>query len=189
VDVPNPSVAEPVVPSATNTLFMPPAKPDDTTRDTQQTPLTDATAATPVQTLRGCSADDANLFAHSILDAYAIPVPAFAVTGTERSNYKVGVGAIELEKCAKPSEMAHEIGHYVLDLANGFDWGRHQQAAAELFAGGGWIRGSETSPGVEYAAHCIGNQLWGYGAYTKCPNEQMMSNARTVIDTATNLSR
>jgi hypothetical protein len=57
----------------------------------------------------------------------------------------------------------------------------HLSEVAEHFTGASWIKGHELYPGVEYAAHCIGNVLWGYGVYTKCPVETMRDYAASVV--------
>lgn len=41
----------------------------------------------------------------------------------------------------------------------------------------GWIRAAELYPGIEHAAHCVGNVLAGYGPYTKCPEPDMYAAA------------
>ena len=55
---------------------------------------------------------------------------------------------------------------------------------AAHFTGASWIKGDELYPGIEYAAHCVGNVLWGYGAYTKCPDATMREYASYVVTRA-----
>ena len=119
------------------------------------------------------------------IDPYGIPVPNFTMQPAgSRSYYQTGIAVVQLATCNNRSSTAHEIGHYVMDRANGMDFQQHLADAAANFSGGNWIGGAETYPGVEYSAHCIGNQLWGNGPYTRCPDATMAAYARSVIQRA-----
>ena len=129
-----------------------------------------------------CSNESLTTFAHSILDPHGVPVPTFESTpGQQRPAYRPGEATIIYEGCRTATEIAHEIGHYVMDYANGMDFSAHLAEAAAHFTGASWIKGRELYPGVEYAAHCVGNVLWGYGAYTKCPDATMRDYAAFVV--------
>ena len=131
-----------------------------------------------------CTNEQAATFLHTLLDPYDIPIPDFETGTVSRSAYITGQALIRLEPCASLSAVAHEAGHYVMDVANNFDWGRHAAEAAAHFTGEHWIRGKELVPGIEYSAHCVGKQWWRTSTYTKCPNETMAAYAQSVIDRA-----
>lgn len=139
--------------------------------------------ATPVVRNAICTDEQAVLFAHQLLDPYHIVIPQIAIAPVHRSQYNVGQSRIDVEKCQDLSGVAHEIGHYVMDKANGFDWNQHVADAAANFAGN-WVKGREVSRGVEHSAHCIGHQLWGEGTFTRCPNASMAAYAQSVIERA-----
>ena len=132
-----------------------------------------------------CSDSDLSSFAHELLDSYGIPLPSFVVTpGRQRPAYRPSTGMIVYEGCLTATETAHEVGHYVMDYANGMDFTAHVNEVAAHFTGASWIKGDELYPGIEYAAHCVGNVLWGYGAYTKCPDATMREYASYVVTRA-----
>lgn len=142
-----------------------------------------ATTQPNQQTGRVCTKEQAESFSHRLLDPYGIPIPVVTmIEGT--SGYPVGSTRIEIEYCDSESAVAHEIGHYVHSLANGLDYNRIVSDAAARFSSGWWIKGRELAPGIEYAAHCIGNVLFDTGSYTKCPSDQLRSQAAEVISLA-----
>ena len=55
---------------------------------------------------------------------------------------------------------------------------------------GGWLSSNgkkseaKAAPGVEHAAHCIGNQLGVSGSYSKCPDSGLISLAQAHIASA-----
>ena len=152
-------------------------------------PVTATTApvATPAPTNSGglCTQQQVEFFLHTLLDPHGIAIPAVTMLPAgSNSTYSVGRAVINFAPCATPSIAAHEVGHYVMDLANGYDFGQHKAEAAAYFTGANWVHGNETYPGIEYAAHCVGNQLYGTGAYTKCPDTTMAAYARTIINRA-----
>lgn len=193
------SATVPARPPVTHTIPAVPNAPKSTTTAAPETTTTESTApattaAAPVPAPAAppapassndlCSLDQAVGFAHFLLDPYGIPVPGFSMlpAGTP-SYYQTGAGIVHLGTCSSLSPAAHEISHFVMDRANGMNFTQHV-ADALNFASGTWIQGSEMYPGIEYAAHCIGNQLWGYGPYTKCPDGTLAAYARTVIQRA-----
>lgn len=130
-----------------------------------------------------CNRDQAIAFAHAVLDPYGIPVPDITIGNVDLPVYH-SPGRVDLTRCATPGDEAHELGHYVMDRANGMRLSAHLADAAAHFANGGWIKGQEVAPGVEYAAHCIGHQLYGTTAFTQCPNAEMARSADQVISRA-----
>jgi hypothetical protein len=121
-------------------------------------------------------------FVDNILSSWGIPSPQIVFDETIRvPYYEVGQGVVVAKSCSDKTSVAHELGHYALDLANGYNWPAHADEAARHFSAGGWIKGAESSPGVEYAAHCIGFVLYGEGTYTRCPNNDMREHARSVL--------
>ena len=121
-------------------------------------------------------------FVENILSNWDIPSPQIVFDETIRSEYyRAGWGVVVAKNCSDKTSIAHELGHYALDLANGYNWAAHADEAEAHFATGGWIKGAESSPGVEYAAHCIGWVLYGEGTYTRCPNNDMREHARSVL--------
>lgn len=132
-----------------------------------------------------CQASAARIFAHQILDPYNIPIPSITAIANARSTfYGPGSTAIFMPPCAEKSAIVHEIGHYVHARAFGLNWESATRDAAINFTSSDWIKAEEISPGIEHAAHCIGNVLWGYGPYTKCPDPVMKSYAAKIITQA-----
>ena len=184
-------VTVPVTAAPTTTLAAPTTTTVTTTTvaPVAPVPLTATTApvATPSQTNSGglCTQQQVEFFLHTLLDPHGIAIPAVTMLAAgSNSTYSVGRAVINFAPCATHTIAAHEVGHYVMDLANGYDFGQHKAEAATYFTGANWVHGNETYPGIEYAAHCVGNQLYGTGAYTKCPNTTMAAYARTIINRA-----
>ena len=143
-------------------------------------PVSDAASAPP--SAQETCRTQAFSFVDNTLSTWGIPSPQIVFDETIRSEYyRVGEGVVVAKNCSDKTSIAHELGHYVLDLANGYNWSAHANEAASYFSGGGWIKGAESSPGVEYAAHCIGWVLYGEGTYTRCPNNDMREHARSVL--------
>ena len=143
-------------------------------------PVSDVASAPP-STQETCRTQ-AFSFVDNTLSTWGIPSPQIVFDETiRREYYRVGEGVVVAKNCSDKTSIAHELGHYVLDLANGYNWSAHASEAASYFSGGGWIKGAESSPGVEYAAHCIGWVLYGEGTYTRCPNNDMREHARSVL--------
>lgn len=100
--------------------------------------------------------------------------------------YMVGASTIYLNGCVSRDMIAHELGHFIMDVANHFSRTRHLQDALDTFCPGsvnkgrctnGWIKAKELSPGVEHAAHCIGFVLHTHDVYTKCPDANLVADA------------
>ena len=142
----------------------------------------DATTATSAQEMcRG----QALSFVANVLSTWGVPSPEIVFDDTIKNEYyQIGAGVVVAKSCSDKTSVAHELGHYALDLANGYNWSAHASEAASHFSTGDWIKGAESSPGVEYAAHCIGWVLYGEGTYTRCPNNDMREHARSVLTRA-----
>ena len=95
--------------------------------------------------------------------------------------YDVETGTIYLATCVKIDVLVHEFGHHVMQERAGRSWPAHLKLAQSFCienatCEGLWVEG-EPFPGVEHAAHCIGNMIFvldsSLGApsdrtYTKC---------------------
>lgn len=95
--------------------------------------------------------------------------------------YDVENGTIYIATCVSLDVLVHEFGHHVMQERAGKSWPAHLKLAQEFCQGstnceGLWVDG-EPYPGVEHAAHCIGNMIFvldsSLGApsdrtYTKC---------------------
>jgi len=134
-----------------------------------------------------CGGSAARIFAHQILDPHNIPIPSIVViSNISRSGYGPGGAGILMPPCESQSGLAHEFGHYVYDKAFEFNWEDVKIDAAKNFTSVNWIKSLELSPGIERSAHCIGNVLWGYGTYTKCPDSMMQKYAIGIVARAGN---
>ena len=138
--------------------------------------------------------------ATSLLAPHGIPVPGFThdPSAGPRAYYTVG-GGITIRECVSDSIIAHELGHYIHFLSVGSSWSAMKTDSLNFCLGqdpstgrceGGWLsdngKKSEAgaAPGVEHAAHCIGNQLGVSGSYSKCPDSGLISLAQTRIASA-----
>jgi hypothetical protein len=132
-----------------------------------------------------CTRSGALAFIEGLLAPYGIPAPQILVAANiSNSGYVAGAGSLVLARCESLSGIAHEVGHYVHDRAFGFNWALAQDDAARFFTHTDWIAATESSPGIEHAAHCIGNVLYRYGPYTKCPDWLMRQHAIDIIAAA-----
>lgn len=155
--------------------------PDEVATTSNPGSSVDSTAPSAQETCR----TRALSFVDNILSSWGIPSPQIVFDETiRREYYKVGEGVVVAKSCSEKTSIAHELGHYALDLANGYNWSAHADEAEAHFAAGSWIKGAELSPGIEYAAHCIGWVLYGEGTYTRCPNNDMREHARSVLTRA-----
>lgn len=144
-------------------------------------------AEAPSQSSQDTCRAHALSFVTDRLSILGVPAPQLVFDETIRvPYYRVGQGVVVAKSCSSDTSLAHELGHYVLDLANDYNWTAHAGEAAANFSNGGWIKGAEASPGVEYAAHCVGWVLYGEGTYTRCPNDAMREYARSVLRRASN---
>ena len=138
--------------------------------------------------------------ATSLLAPHGIPVPGFThdPSAGPRAYYTVG-GGITIRECVSDSIIAHELGHYIHFLSVGSSWSAMKTDSLNFCLGqdpstgrceGGWLsdngKKSEAgaAPGVEHAAHCIGNQLGVSGSYSKCPDSGLISLAQARIASA-----
>ena len=137
--------------------------------------------------------------ATSLLAPHGIPVPEFNLDPSSgpKAYYTVG-GGITIRDCVSDSIVAHELGHYVY-FRVAKSWGAMATDSWVFCLGydastsrceGGWLSDAgKTSegrvmPGVEHAAHCIGNVLGVAGSYTKCPDDQLRAHATTMLGAA-----
>lgn len=158
-------------------------------------------AAAPTTTASAASClESATSLATSLLAPHDIPVPGFThdPSASHRAYYTVG-GGITIRECVSDSIIAHELGHYIHFLSVGSNWSAMKTDSLNFCLGqdpstgrceGGWLsdngKKSEASaaPGVEHAAHCIGNQLGVSGSYSKCPDAALISAAQARIASA-----
>lgn len=161
--------------------------PDWRTPITTSTTTTTTTAAPQVATAPPpvppvCGLTQYMEFIDTLLAPHGIPSPGVLVgDNVKRSGYVAGSGTLVVSRCDTFSGIAHEVGHYVHDRAFGFDWSAAQRDAAENFTGTNWLKQSESSPGIERAAHCIGYILWQSGTYTRCPDPAMVAHASVIV--------
>jgi hypothetical protein len=137
--------------------------------------------------------------ATSLLAPHGIPVPEFNLDPASgpKAYYTVG-GGITIRDCISDSIVAHELGHYV-HFRVAKSWGAMATDSWTFCLGydastsrceGGWLSDAgKTSegrvmPGVEHAAHCIGNVLGVAGSYTKCPDDQLRAHATAMLSAA-----
>jgi hypothetical protein len=137
--------------------------------------------------------------ATSLLAPHGIPVPEFNLDPASgpKAYYTVG-GGITIRDCVSDSIVAHELGHYV-HFRVAKSWGAMATDSWTFCLGydastsrceGGWLSDAgKTSegrvmPGVEHAAHCIGNVLGVAGNYTQCPDGQLLAHATTMLSAA-----
>ena len=138
--------------------------------------------------------------ATSLLAPHGIPVPGFThdPSAGPRAYYTVG-GGITIRECVSDSVVAHELGHYIHFLSVGSSWSAMKADSLNFCLGqdaetgrceGGWLSSNgkkseaKAAPGVEHAAHCIGNQLGVSGSYSKCPDSGLISLAQARIASA-----
>ena len=194
------------VPAPTTTTA--PAAPTTTAAPTPTTttapaPATTAaptpTTTTPPPPAAPSCVESAISVATSLLAPHGIPVPEFNLDPASgpKAYYTVG-GGITIRDCVSDSIVAHELGHYV-HFRVAKSWGAMATDSWTFCLGydastsrceGGWLSDAgKTSegrvmPGVEHAAHCIGNVLGVAGSYTKCPDDQLRAHATTMLGAA-----
>lgn len=141
----------------------------------------------------GCSFADTVARGQALLARAGIASPVF-MPGTH-SWYRTWDGQVWLAPCASDAVVAHELGHWVMDLAHGRNFDAHLADAASTFCPGGltadgktcaasWFSSPETYPGVEHAAHCVGWALFGDSSYTRCRDAGMQDAARARVSAA-----
>lgn len=148
----------------------------------EPTPTTEPAPA-PTPPVGGCTLDGLIEVVLKLLEPHSIPLPSVEIGAS--SFYTPGTG-VTFKICASLDVVAHELGHYIMQRANGSFDAHVDDAVINFCPGGpdpegrclsGWIRGAESYPGIEHAAHCVGNVLAGYGPYTKCPDPVMYAAA------------
>lgn len=120
-----------------------------------------------------------------------ISSPSVVESGNKSSYYLRTQWTIMLaaDDCGKKSVIAHEYGHYVVDVASGGDLTEFLSLSSQFTAGTNWLRTSDDEGGWERAAHCVGYALSGYGVYTKCPHKNLRTAAAKVLNLAKNATR
>lgn len=114
-----------------------------------------------------------------------LPIPKVIEAPAGRpSSYTLGSSTLSLERCASRTVVAHEYGHYVIDLASGGSLTEFQRLSLGFTTGKNWLKSSQDLPGYERAAHCVGNVLGIPGGYTKCPHAHLSRYAREVVKLA-----
>ena len=188
--VPAPTTtAAPKTPAATEA---PEAAPTTTVAPTP-------TTTTPPAPAAPSCVESAIAVATTLLAPHGISVPEFNLDPASgpKAYYTVG-GGITIRDCVSDSIVAHELGHYV-HFRVAKSWGAMATDSWRFCLGydastsrceGGWLSDAgKTSegrvmPGVEHAAHCIGNVLGVAGSYTKCPDDQLRAHATTMLAAA-----
>jgi len=138
-----------------------------------------------------------------LLDGSGIPTPGVniveATLGGARAEYLPGSFEVSMLECLTPGEIAHEVGHFVVDVIAG-SWDGHRQLVREFCLGfdaesgqcaGGWLYPSGLAaearidaPGVEHAAHCVGWVLFGQSEFTHCPDAGLRGAAADLVAVA-----
>lgn len=99
--------------------------------------------------------------------------------------YTPGTSTISVRPgCVSNSTLAHEFGHYVIDLAAGLDWVKHQEIASGFTQYRNWLSSSADAEGFERAAHCVGYQFVKNGTYTRCPYRAARDTAKYLATVA-----
>ena len=88
--------------------------------------------------------------------------------------------------CVSKSMLAHEFGHYVVDLAAGKNWAEHQMIAQQFTGYRNWLKNLPDTEGFERAAHCVGYRFVKNGTYTRCPHRKARDLAAYVTAAAAN---
>jgi hypothetical protein len=120
-----------------------------------------------------------------------ISAPSVELSDTGSTYYLRTKWMIKLaaDDCGKKSVVAHEYGHYVVDVAANGELDEFLRLSALFTSGSNWLRTSKDEGGWERAAHCVGHALAGYGAYTKCPHRSLRTAAVGILDLASNAVR
>ena len=209
VPAPTPTTTTPPPPAPTTTVApaptttAPPTTIPAPTTTVAPTPTTTVaptpTTTTPPPPAAPSCVESAISVATSLLAPHGIPVPEFNLDPASgpKAYYTVG-GGITIRDCISDSIVAHELGHYV-HFRVAKSWGAMATDSWIFCLGydastsrceGGWLSDAgKTSegrvmPGVEHAAHCIGNVLGVAGSYTKCPDDQLRAHATTMLGAA-----
>ena len=191
-----PATTAPEAPTTTIAAAPATTAPEAPTTTVAAAPTTTVAAAPPSPSC----VEAAIAVATSLLAPHGIPVPGFThdPSAGPRAYYTVG-GGITIRECVSDSVVAHELGHYIHFLSVGSSWSAMKADSLNFCLGqdaetgrceGGWLSSNgkkseaKAAPGVEHAAHCIGNQLGVSGSYSKCPDSGLISLAQTRIASA-----
>lgn len=172
------------LPSPPPTAPKPPPEPQ--VRTTTAGPPEVAKAAIKI-----CDETEAMSRAVSLLAPWGLKPPPIWIG--ETAQFHTIDGTIEVDPCVPMSDLAHELGHWVMYAANGYDFAAMSVDALTSFCPGGavdgwcaerWVKGHEVAPGLEHSAHCVGWVLSGPGPFTKCPVPAMQEEARSRLASA-----
>jgi hypothetical protein len=146
-----------------------------------------ATAVPAEGSSKLCGASAAGKYAASLAAKIKVPAPSVVEDASSRHGayFTPGTSTISIKPgCTTKTTVAHEFGHYVVDLAAGMNWDEHQGIARHFTGYRNWLKTSSDSEGFERAAHCVGYQFVKNGTYTKCPYRAARDAAKFVIATA-----
>ncbi len=101
-----------------------------------------------------------------------------------KPQYRFATSTIETPRCASKNELYHEFGHHVMARAANGEPSAFIEFSARFSAYKVWLKTSLDPEGFERAAHCVGYQLGGRGAYTRCPFRDARNTASWMIAAA-----
>lgn len=143
-----------------------------------------APAATAVQI---CGVEAAQGYVNGLADELGVmrPTVRSQLDADRRAVYRVSASRIlvpqrEVLPCVTDSIMAHEFGHYVVDVASRYDPLTFLKLSKPFAAYRNWLSARDAS-GVERAAHCIGYRFVPEGVYTRCPDEDARKAAEDLV--------
>ena len=119
---------------------------------------------------RVCSNKAVSAFITRLAKKFDVRTPYVSeVSELTRPEYHFYDSEIATPRCATVNELYHEFGHHVMALAANADPAKFQEFAGGFREFKVWLKTSLDNDGFERGAHCIGYQLGGRGAYTRCP--------------------
>ena len=136
-----------------------------------------------------CTPATQQKYVSSLAAQIRVPAPTVAVDAAAASGayFTPGSSTITVRPgCASKSTLAHEFGHYVVDLAAGMNWAEHQMIAQQFTGYRNWLKTSSDTEGFERAAHCVGYRFVKNGTYTRCPHRKARDLAAYVTAAAAN---
>lgn len=136
---------------------------------------------------RLCGLQAVSGYAAGLAAKIRVPAPAVAEdpASAHAAYFTPGTSTISVKPgCTTKTVVAHEFGHYVVDLAAGMNWSEHQEISRHFTAYRNWLKTSADEAGFERAAHCVGYQFVRNGTYTKCPHRGARDLAKFVIAAA-----
>lgn len=142
-------------------------------------------SAAPVEaSSKLCGLTSTSSYAASLAKKARVPAPVVVEdpATTHGAYFSPGTSTISVRPgCTTKTTIAHEFGHYVVDLAAGMSWSEHQLIAKNFTGYRNWLKTSSDEAGFERAAHCVGYQFVRNGTYTKCPHRGARDLAKFVI--------